>query len=241
MDQREYNLDERCYPELNSRRVVEDHSVAYMFAKDLISGRVLDIACGEGYGSEILKKSSAAEIIGADIDDNVIQRAQIKYPEVTFVTANATHTGFPDEYFDTVVSFQTWHHLSEYDKFIPEMARILKPQGIFIVSVPNEKVIYLNPFHRQFLTSFYKVNFTRKTAEAYLKKNFPTIQWYGQRFISRFYINPPIKLLLFFVSLLGEMPRKKIHALFALAGGSQIKPLKYDNARYLIAVCRKHG
>jgi SAM-dependent methyltransferase len=232
-------IGERCYLSQTKNRTIEDHLARYNFFVDFVRGKkVLDIACGEGYGCEIIKNGGAKEVWGADNDSETIERARQKYSGIDFIASEATKTPFADDFFDAVISFETWHHLDEYGKFIPEISRILKPGGLLILSVPNEKVIYLNPFHKKFLTEFYRVDFNKERIRRYLKNHFDVEEWYGQRFVKKIYLNFFVKIFLNLGSFI-PLLRKKTDWAFKLADGPAVKPLSGDNARYLIALCRK--
>lgn len=222
--------------------MVADHLARYDFAKNFVKEKtVLDIACGEGYGSALLKQGGAKEVYGADLDQETIRRAAAKYPGVKFVVADATKTPFENNFFDAVFSFETWHHLDKYEDFIPEMRRVLKPGGLLLLSVPNEKVIYLNPLHRKFMTKFYRFNFSKDKITKFLNGYFSIERWYGQRFVRKFFLNPLVKFFLYLGCLLSGSLKGKVIQIFNLADGAKVRELHSDNARYLVALCRKRN
>lgn len=146
---------ERYVPGIEGHIELE-HRHRYYLARRLAAGkRVLDIACGEGYGSDILAES-AVEVVGIDIDAESIAHAQAKYPRknLSFLTGNCEHVPLPDQCVDLVVSFETLEHTSEHEKMLSEIRRVLTPDGVLILSSPN-KIIYLaadnlpNPFHKK--------------------------------------------------------------------------------------------
>ncbi len=123
----------------------------YEIAKKYISGNdsVLDIACGDGWGSEILA-SAAGSVIGADLSKEFIDRAKKRCRgNVSFQVQDALRTDFADESFDVVISMETIEHVDDDKGFIREMHRILKKNGIFIVSTPQNaaKSSPLIPYH----------------------------------------------------------------------------------------------
>lgn len=235
------NIGERCYPDSTSKRVVEDHFFRYKFARKFVKDKVvLDIACGEGYGAKILREEGMAKFVfAADNDRMTIEEAKRKYPGINFVVSDAANTSFLNNYFDVIISFETWHHVENYQDFIPEMSRILKPGGLLILSVPNEKVIYLNPFHKKFLTKFYKINFNEAKIKKYLKDFFIIEDWYGQRLVKRIYTNFLMKILLFIISKLNNSIKLKIECAFKLANGPEVVPMLKNSARYFVILCRK--
>lgn len=234
------NFSERCYPELMGGRVRADHLARYEFVTKYVQGkRVLDLGCGEGYGAEILLRGGATEVIGIDNDNVIIAHAKEKYPGIRFYSAEATMTELPDASLDAVVAFEVWHHLDTWEKFIPEVSRILKKGGLFIASVPNERAIYLNPMHQRMLTEFYRHDFDKNEIRGLLKKNFLIKAWYGQRFVHPMMINPIVRFTLYLVSHLVPSFGRRIDRAYKLANGPQVLPLSGENCRTLIVVAEK--
>src|SRR5262245_31216724 len=91
-----------------------EHWHRYHFAASLVAGReVLDVACGEGYGSALLARS-AAQVTGADIAPAAISHARGRYagqPNLAFCEADCAALPFADGSFDVVVSFETIEHI----------------------------------------------------------------------------------------------------------------------------------
>jgi len=133
-----------------------EHLHRYGIAKDLIKGKtVLDIACGEGYGS-FLMAEEAAEVVGIDIDGTTIQHAAKKYKRANlrFKQGQVEKINEADQSFDVVVSFETLEHIEDHEKMFREIKRVLKTGGIVIVSTPDKKFYsdqpgYNNPFHKK--------------------------------------------------------------------------------------------
>lgn len=234
------NLSERCYPEFSQRRVLRDHLARYEFAKQFVHGKtVADIGSGEGYGSALLKEAGGAlGVIAIDNDLSIVESAKQKYPGIQFLVGDATHTGLPDSSVDIVTCFEVWHHLDRHEDFISEMRRILKPDGLLVCSVPNKRVIYLNPFHQKMLTEFYRKDFDKKTISNYMNGNFYIEEWYGQRFVSPFLLNSFVRLVLFLLSHVHPSIAGRIKNAYKLANGPQVLPLQGENARILIALAR---
>lgn len=128
------------------------YSIAYPFVVEKI---VLDIACGEGYGSKLLSKV-AHQVCGVDISEETIKHAEKKYSShnLNFNVGSAEEIPFHDNFFDVVISFETIEHLENHDGMISEIKRVLKQDGILIISSPNkteysEARNYSNPFHEK--------------------------------------------------------------------------------------------
>jgi SAM-dependent methyltransferase len=110
---------------------------------------VLDIACGVGYGSGLLKHSlPAAMVIGVDSNAEAIDYAIARYARagLSFVVADAMT--FEEGPFDAVVSLETIEHLPDPEKFVERSAgKLLRPGGIFVGSVPVTPSMDANPHH----------------------------------------------------------------------------------------------
>ncbi len=146
------NYTERMVPEEAHARIFWEHVARYRFAKDFVSGkRVLDIACGEGYGAAAFVKAGASSVIGVDISSEACQQARRKYGLDARV-GDAQAIPLPDRSIDVIVSFETIEHVDDPATFLRECARVLVPEGVLIVSTPNRPVYTgegkQNPFHR---------------------------------------------------------------------------------------------
>jgi len=127
------------------------HVAAYDFVRPLVEGaRVLDAGCGEGYGTDLLA-AVAKEAVGVDLEDPVIRRAALRYPDARFETANLVSLPFEDASFDAVVSMQVIEHIHTPHEFVAECARVLRPGGLLVISTPNRLTFspdgLRNPFH----------------------------------------------------------------------------------------------
>lgn len=133
-------------------KMYQEHLNRYLTAKEFSHGkRVLDIACGVGYGTQILMRSLPDSVIGVDISEEAIEfaRAHYEVPGVKFVVGDATALPFEDNSFDVVVSFETIEHVPSALAFLKEVRRVLCPNGTFIVSTPRLKGGKRSAFHVQ--------------------------------------------------------------------------------------------
>ena len=129
---------ERYVPGITGQIRVE-HLHRYMFAVSRAEGcRVLDIACGEGYGSAALAQT-ASSVVGVDIAEDAIAHATARYTADNLRFAQGSLTAIPaaDAAFDLVVCFETLEHVRDQELAIQEMRRVLRPEGLLIVSTPN--------------------------------------------------------------------------------------------------------
>jgi glycosyltransferase involved in cell wall biosynthesis/ubiquinone/menaquinone biosynthesis C-methylase UbiE len=172
---------ERYVPWMEEGEIHYEHLHRYRFAKEFAKGKkVLDLACGEGYGSLMLSEE-AVEVRGIDIDEATIRHASSKYLKENLKFLKGSITDIPiegDKIFDVVVCFEALEHIEEHDKLLKEVKRLLKADGMFIVSTPNKYLYtdqpnYQNPFH---LKELYFNEF-----KDLLSKNFKSVFLYGQK------------------------------------------------------------
>lgn len=130
--------------------VYGEHIVRYQAALDLVKGKtVLDIASGSGYGSALLG-TTAAHVIGVDLDEPTVRYAKKNYSakNVQFKVGDGISIPLKEASVDVVVSFETIEHIEKYEIFMAEVKRVLKPDGLFILSTPNDvEFIEGNHFH----------------------------------------------------------------------------------------------
>jgi 2-polyprenyl-3-methyl-5-hydroxy-6-metoxy-1,4-benzoquinol methylase len=139
------NTGERIIPEelpITNGMLLE-HLARYYFSLYYAKGRVLDIACGTGYGSKIMaksKKEEIHEIIAVDIDEETLKYARHHHyhPHVKYVKADAADEKLFEDLglFDVITSFETIEHLETEEAFLDNLFKMLKPGGILILSTP---------------------------------------------------------------------------------------------------------
>lgn len=120
----------------------------YEFARKLLKANkaksILDMACGDGEGADILAKEQGFTVLGMDINQKLIARAKEVYStwNLQFAVDDARHTVLKDSSFDAVVSSHTLEHFNETDQknFLAEVRRILRPHGWFVVATPDREV-----------------------------------------------------------------------------------------------------
>jgi GT2 family glycosyltransferase/SAM-dependent methyltransferase len=148
---------ERYVPELDWPDISYEHWHRYLYAAEFAAGKqVLDIACGEGYGSSVLAEV-ADRVVGVDIDPEIVGFAARKYQRANLeFRAGPAHAIPVDQpgVFDLLVTFETLEHMSEEHQlqFLKEAKRLLKPEGVLLLSTPNKLLYtdepnYSNPFH----------------------------------------------------------------------------------------------
>ncbi|MDW7673413.1 MAG: methyltransferase domain-containing protein [Bacillota bacterium] len=138
-------------------RLLIEHISRYKFAAKYSFGRILDIACGVGYGMKIIKEHSVrpiAEMVGVDLDGDSIRYAIDHYWEkgMDYYEGDALDHSLKQKIgtFDTIVSMETIEHLQDDFRFIKIMKSLLNPGGIAIISTPfgqGRGKPCGNPFH----------------------------------------------------------------------------------------------
>jgi len=134
---------------------------------------VLDIACGEGYGSSLMAKH-ASKVYGVDIDENCIKWANTTYKalheNLEFIKGSVNDIPIGSNMIDVVVSFETVEHVDAeaQQAFMAETKRVLKPDGILIISTPNSENYSSDEFHNQ----FHVKEFTRAEFYTFLNSHF---------------------------------------------------------------------
>ncbi len=157
-----------------------EHWHRYLLARELVRGRdVLDIACGEGYGSALLAQT-ARSVIGVDLSANAVAHAQASYglPNLRYLAGDALAIPLDDCSADMVVSFETLEHFRAHDRFLKEIKRVLRPDGVLLISTPDRDNYSLfttppNPYHQLELTA--------QEFQTLLRRYFASITTQGQR------------------------------------------------------------
>ncbi len=128
-----------------------DHLCRYQWAASRVRGRrVLDVACGTGYGSELMARH--ADVVGIDNEPSAVEAARARVPSGSFLALSVPPIPQPEHSFDAVVTFETIEHIEDDGGFIREIARLLRSDGCLLLSTPNKAVTSpdgppSNPWH----------------------------------------------------------------------------------------------
>jgi ubiquinone/menaquinone biosynthesis C-methylase UbiE len=173
---------ERFLPSL-SGEIAYEHWHRYAFARRFVAGkRVLDAACGEGYGTALLG-AVAASATGVDIDMASIDRARATYADgkrIRFIASSCTGLPLPSASIDVVVSFETIEHLDAGDQLamLLEFTRVLTADGLLILSSPNKR---LYSDEREVVNKYHLQELYRDDLARLLSRRFPAQRWHHQR------------------------------------------------------------
>jgi ubiquinone/menaquinone biosynthesis C-methylase UbiE len=156
----------------------------HLFAYDHLSKQlkntdsVLEIGCGEGYGTRILS-GKAGKVTGIDKDGRTILAAREKYraANLVFDPYSGEKLPFPDSSFDRVAAFQVIEHVPDDSGFLKEAARVLKKGGIMTLTTPNRDY-RLKPGQKPWYR-FHVREYDRKGFEDVLKTAFNGVEVYS--------------------------------------------------------------
>ena len=102
-------------------------------------GSILDVGCGRGFLLKKLSEKSepGTKFFGIDISPKLVEIAKSNNPEATVEIGDAEKMRFNDATFDFVFMTEALEHMQDFSKSLSEIMRVLKPGGIFIVTIPN--------------------------------------------------------------------------------------------------------
>lgn len=164
---------ERLDPEDAPESSLQEHLARYRFARERVRGRVLDVACGTGYGTAMLGA------VGVDLSWEALLRARSETDRL--IRCNALRLPF-GRIFDAVVSFETVEHVPDPEGFVAECRRVLRPGGCLLISTPNRDL--WSPRSLKPLQKHHVKEFSRKEFERLLG-GFGRVDLFGQRLMDR--------------------------------------------------------
>ncbi len=171
---------ERFTPEC-VREIWYEHMHRYALARLIATGkRVLDVACGEGYGSAMVAPV-ARHVVGVDVSSEAVRHARARYglwPNLEFREGDATNLAFGAEQFDLVLSFETLEHVEAQDALVSGLASALAPGGCALISSPD-KATYSDATGLQ--NEFHVRELYRDELVELLSRHFRCVRLYGQR------------------------------------------------------------
>jgi len=221
---------ERVIPGETDPDLLNEHRARYWFARRFCSGKkVLDAACGTGYGSALLGENAAA-VFGMDISAGAIEYACRHYraPNLHFCQSDCLALPFPSEQFEVVVAFEIIEHVPEPEAFLQELRRVLHPGGLLLLSTPNrlyytEERGEVNPFHHR--------EFSFPELEQALSALFPHRTILLQNHVPALLISSPGQR---------SAPAPLADAVIAEGGaGGEPAPERQNAAHYFVAVCSR--
>ncbi len=225
---------ERAVEGITPERIWSDHFARYSFSSKYVKGNVvLDIACGSGYGANLLSADGAEKVIGVDVSSEAIEYAISRYNSdgLSFRVGDILDLTFlPDNHFDVVTCFETIEHVKDPQRALVELARVLKPKGLLIISSPNRKLT--SPGRTAIdepLNIHHTFEYLTKEFISLLDGYFGKCEIYGQRAQWR----------VFFLPIVERALRRITPALYSAEfGRSDLEEISFlKEYRYVTAVC----
>ena len=139
--------------------------------------RILDAACGTGFGTYALAQG-ASTAVGVDLAPDAIDEARARYlaPGLFYLIMDVAKLAFRSATFDAVISQDTIEHLPDDKGFVAEAARVLSPGGIFIVFTPHREAHTNNPDNPYHLREY-----SPESLRDLLQLHFETVHLFGRR------------------------------------------------------------
>lgn len=154
------------------------HLIRYRWAMAVLAAHgsevkaLLDVACGAGYGSQMLAEACPGiEVVGGDYDPEAVRFATAKYsgPNLSFVRADVTNwdESLGDRQFDCIVSFDTIEHIEHREVMMQSLVEHLTPDGMLLLSTPVKSQNVLNPGWEH-----HKIEFSKRALYDFLRRYF---------------------------------------------------------------------
>ncbi len=163
-----------------SRNGLVEHLARY----NLVSGNpdsiVLDIGCGSGHGSNKLS-GKFKKIYGVDFSQDAVDYAKANWsaPNIEFLSGSGTNIPFTENFFDVTVAFEVFEHIEDWRKFLSEIKRVVKNDGLIFISTPNKDVY--SPGTKKPINPFHFFEMTVPEFKSALSEFFVIEKFYGQR------------------------------------------------------------
>lgn len=149
--ERIYIDDKRVKPQ-----TIAHHVARYQFAIDSMKpgGNAIDLGCGTGYGTDMLREAGYDYVCGIDSNREAIEYAQKTFPESRYLYCDLNYLGeilsFGAKYYDLITFFEVIEHLTfkEGKILLRTIRDVLHSDGLFIMSTPRDINGKYNNFHK---------------------------------------------------------------------------------------------
>ncbi len=135
-------------------QTIQHHLARYNFASNYLPederGAALDIACGSGYGTDLLRRAGY-RAVGIDIDRKAIAYAKKKYPKNKYITCDVVDFNFEDFFiFNLAVIFEAIEHISYSEglQIIEKVKKNMIKSSVFMLSTPRDINGKYNKLHK---------------------------------------------------------------------------------------------
>ena len=261
------NIKESLRPKVNYKELnfasnlhYQEHLARYKFCEDFIKDKVvLDLGCSRRDGPFLLGEE-ANYTIGIDRNFQDIKFANNNFARenIKYLVSDGTQLCFKDNSFDVVVCLEVIEHLNKQNELLSQIKRVLKPEGICIISTPNKRMCEI---YGTIAGKGHVKELDYQEFKALLGEFFKEVELYGQirgKGVtgSTYLIQRIIRVVDFLNlrSIFSNSIKIKVSKRIAKStGAKEIKNIGYKNfpisnkrielARNIIAVCRKqrHG
>ncbi len=158
-----------------------EHRARYHWAAPFVRDLdVLDVACGSGLGAPVLVDAGARRVLGLELSMEALQVAS-RVRSRRFLPSQADGTRIParDGTFPVITSFETVEHIPDDRAFVAELARVLRPDGVLLLSTPN--AVHTKPVDGVPANPFHVREYEPEALEALLSTAFGDVQLLAQR------------------------------------------------------------
>lgn len=210
----------------NDKPVYARQLFAYEEVKSLIQGDVLEVGCGDAYGTKLLLPlANTYTAVDKFKSDTIAELDGVDFRQITIPPLE----GLKDDSFDIVISFQVIEHIIDDMGYMNEIHRVLKPGGKFVFTTPNKLMsLTRNPFHiREYILSDYK-----KLCASYTSFELKGV--YGDEKVMDYYEKNKASVRSFtrfdILNLQYRLPRWMLKIPYNLANSMNRKKLAEENA-----------
>ena len=163
----------------------KEHVLRYEHASTLVRAKaVLDVACGTGYGSDLLATAHAMRVVAGEYSTKALSYAcrNFSRSNLSFVRLTADHLPFKDDVFDVITSFETVEHLHFRERFLEECRRVIRPHGTLLFSTPS-RVTWRPPWAPRPTNPYHVIEFSLDDFRKLLSDHFDEVEMSGQRYV----------------------------------------------------------
>jgi len=193
-------------------------------------------------------QGGAARVVGLDCSEEAIDHARSTYGEnerLSFQLGDVLNLPFGDNRFDVYVSFENIEHLGDVPQYLAEAKRVLKPEGVFLVSTPNRRVTNprlrrdqkpFNPYH---VREYQPEELLTELSAFFPKCELFAISLFSERYVR--YLNSLPRLTRHFPARVHQAT-KVFCELFRLFPSCEVQPVSSDDAlraEYLVVAARQ--
>lgn len=158
------------FPKASSQNDInnfKNHTKFYRFAAQFVRNEsVVDIGCGSGYSSKLMRDAGASQFHGVDVSTSAIRFAKQRFSEFgTFEVAPITKLAtIADGTFGVTICSEVLEHILEYHRekeAVQELKRITRPGGLIVIGTPNAEMLPEHGFSFQQIRELMEGAFSR--------------------------------------------------------------------------------